>query len=99
VAEPATPRTERLLDAIFHDPRHEIVHEADCFGCSLAFEVVGTIAPLWDPLNNWDEIEAPQDKALPGDTLYRQLERITAYVLHRKLPGHKPAPGRPVVAR
>lgn len=84
------------MDAIFHKPRHELLHEQDCFACSLAFAVVGIgLMPDMDPLGNWDEIE--QSDGLPGDTIYRAMERRVAYVLHRNLPGHSPAPGRPEI--
>lgn len=84
-----TPEEQRLVERIFSDARRELTHQQDCFACSLAFEIVGEIAPLWDPLENWDD--TPASDGLPGDTCYGQLERIVAYVLHRKLPGHEPA--------
>jgi hypothetical protein len=90
---PPNPADERLLDAIFHHPRHEQVHEKDCPGCTIAFEIAGELATAWDPLENWDD--TPAIDGLPGDTLHRQVERVAAYVLHRRLPGHAPAPGRP----
>lgn len=95
--QPETSEEARLLDAIFHDPRHELVHERDCFACETAFRIVGQIAPHWDPHENWDDL--PATDGLDGDTLYRQLERMVAYVLHRRLPGHAPAPGRSAVIR
>lgn len=32
---------ERLFDAIFHPPRHELTHESDCPACEIAFAIAG----------------------------------------------------------
>lgn len=87
---PSDTAASRILAEIMDvRPVEEPVHDKDCPACDLACEVTGTVMAYWDPNDTWVEVEAPD--GLPGDTLSRQLERMVAHVLHRRLPGH----GRP----
>lgn len=77
-----------LIKAVFDiPPRHELLHDHDCAACDIADEVAGMIACYWDEDGFWDQATA--DDGLPGDTLLTQLSRMTAHVLHRRMPGYR----------
>lgn len=79
----------RLLAAIADsDYRREPIHERDCPACDIAANVAGTLAAVWDPLELW--AETPVSDGMPGDTVLDQATRLVAFVLHRRLPGHRP---------
>ncbi|PXY27417.1 hypothetical protein [Prauserella muralis] len=56
------------------------VHERDCAPCDAARAVVDELAAHWDPIGNWDEVEALDGH---GGTLRDQAVRLVADVLHR----------------
>lgn len=77
------------------DPQRETVHDADCFACDVARDLVELLGCYWDPHDNWPDVPAGDGVlGVPGDTVEQQTRRMVAFALHRRLPGHDPAPLR-----
>lgn len=69
-------------------PEDEQIHERDCPACDLAAQIVTELAGLWDPNENWWVVSASAIGKVDADTMALQAQRVAAYVLHRRLPGH-----------
>ena len=64
------------------------VHARDCAPCDAARQIADELATLWDPLDNWAEVESPYSK--DGRTLLDEVTGVAAGVLHDTMPGQRP---------
>lgn len=64
------------------------VHARDCAPCDAARQIADELAGVWDPLDNWAEVESPYSK--DGRTILEEIVGIAAGVLHDTMPGPRP---------